>query len=151
MWGNTPLWDGIKRQSGCYVTFYEKYINFEKRLASSWLTFLFPFLLIFSKFIRRKRTRHWLKIMLDLEQSFKLAPPWENLSKTVNPAGFRASDPFPKVGVARCKVWLMESDNAMSLSAFQFPGVLSQPHGRYAPYQRGVRCTFCTCSKFCHF
>ena len=38
MWGNTPVWDGIKRQSGCYVTFYEKYINFEKRLASSWLT-----------------------------------------------------------------------------------------------------------------
>ena len=24
MWGNTPVWDGIKRQSGCYVTFYEK-------------------------------------------------------------------------------------------------------------------------------
>ena len=71
--------------------------------------------------------------MLNLEQSFKSAPPCENLSKTVNPAGFRASDPFPKVGVARCKVWLMESDNAMSLSTFQFPGVLSQPHGRYAP------------------
>ena len=82
MWGNTPVWDGIKRQSGCYVNFYEKYINFEKRLTSSWLTFLFPFLLIFSKFIRRKRTRHWLKIMLDLEQSFKSASPWENLSKT---------------------------------------------------------------------
>ena len=72
-------------------------INFEKRLASSWLTFLLPFLLIFSKFIRRKRTRHWLNIMLDIEQSFKSAPRWENLSKTVNPAGFRASDPFPKV------------------------------------------------------
>ena len=134
MWGNTPVWDGIKRQSGCYVTFYKKYINFEKRLASSWLTFLFPFLLIFSKFIRRKRTRHWLKIMLDLEQSFKSAPPWENLSKTVNPAGFRASDPFPKVGVARCKVWLTKSDNAMSLSTFQFPGVLSQPHAGVMPH-----------------
>ena len=151
MWGNTPVWDGIKRQSGCYPTFYENYINFEKRLASSWLPFLFPFFLIFSKFIRRKRTRHRLKIMLDLEQSFKSAPSWENLSKTMNPAGFRASDPFPKVGVARCKVRLMESDNAMSLSTFQFPGVLSQPHGRYVPYQRGVRCTFCTCSKFCNF
>ena len=45
MWGNTPVWDGIKRQSGCYVTFYEKYLNFEKKLASSWLAFLFPFLL----------------------------------------------------------------------------------------------------------
>ena len=60
--------------------------------------------------------------MLDLEQSFKSASPWENLSKTVSPAGFRASDPFPKVGVARSKVWLMESDNAMSLLTFQFPG-----------------------------
>ena len=33
MWGNTPVWDGIKRQSGCYVTFYEKYINFEKKVS----------------------------------------------------------------------------------------------------------------------
>ena len=30
MWGNTPVWDAIKRQSGCYVIFYENYINFEK-------------------------------------------------------------------------------------------------------------------------
>ena len=30
---NTPIWDGIKRQSGCYVTFYEKYLYFEKKVS----------------------------------------------------------------------------------------------------------------------
>ena len=29
------------------------------------------------KNIRRKRTQNWLKIMLDLEQSFTSAPSWE--------------------------------------------------------------------------
>ena len=55
--------------------------------------------------------------MLDLEQSFKSVPPRENLSKAVNPAGFRAFDPFSKD--SRCNKMQSVADGKRRICPYQ--------------------------------
>ena len=90
--------------------------------------------------------------MLDLEQSFISAPPRENMSKGVNPAGFRAFDPFSQD--SRCSKMQSVADGKRQYNVpikFSISGHFVPTAWRYAPYERGVRRTFAPVLNFAKF